>query len=789
MSEKTIVTDQAGEEDSNESIRLKHQAEGSRRDFLQKAIAAGSGLAIYSMVPALARESWIAQQPNCDPAAGGQTLQSIMEIKSAGAGSTKTLKAVIKVLDEEKVYLGSPRTGQTGPSCNTGRMRYFSGYDASLPPLGRPVWPKTHGVPGPGPTLRAGIGDTVQITLLNHVNVKNFPNTLDVAEHGQACDQATTFGQGNTYPGTVPTKANPTPSTPFFENPPNCFHGSSSTNLHFHGTHVSPSGISDNVLLNIRPSPRDRLGLPVVNEKTVGPIFDKIFANCMHGHQPLLWTDWPPEWQKWQKQLLIQYDNTATWLGKSPPPGGNGPSVLPQDEQLWFQNEQEMKPPHPQLPQYYIGAFPNCFTIPEWNGKPNSMGQAPGTHWYHAHKHGSTALNLANGMAGALIIEGDYDTTLHEYYKSKAQPLEEKVLVLQQFSAVLGLLRAQGKADFVSVNGQYQPVLEMKPNQTQMWRFINACHQAPVPLNTSPDLKWVQTAQDGVQLHQDNYNPNPFSAAIPSSIVNTISVPAKTFFIGGKWISNGSLAPGNRVDLLVRAPSSGGPFPVTYHDPVLNKDVVLFMVKLTGSAVSATDFPSNADFPKQPLFLKDIVPPVGMVKREFRFNTAKSQFGQFASPSPTPTPIGSTGGRNSPTPSPTPPLMPNAPPMHTINGKQFSGEIDEYMKLSATEEWTLANDTPTNGPAHPFHIHINPFQIVEWFDPALNLPPQGVKMGHPWVWWDNFAIPTGGWVKMLTRFVDYTGTYVFHCHILGHEDRGMMELVNVSPSGTPMKHK
>ena len=152
MSEKTIVTDQASEENSNESARVEQESETTRRNFLQLAMAAGSGLAICSMVPALARESWLTQRPNCDPAAGGQPLQSIMEIKSSGAGPTKTLKAVIKVLDEEKVYLGSPLAGQSGPSCNTGRMRYFSGYDASLPPLGRPVWPKVHGVPSPGPS-------------------------------------------------------------------------------------------------------------------------------------------------------------------------------------------------------------------------------------------------------------------------------------------------------------------------------------------------------------------------------------------------------------------------------------------------------------------------------------------------------------------------------------------------------------------------------------------------------------------------------------------------------------
>jgi FtsP/CotA-like multicopper oxidase with cupredoxin domain len=186
-----------------------------------------------------------------------------------------------------------------------------------------------------------------------------------------------------------------------------------------------------------------------------------------------------------------------------------------------------------------------------------------------------------------------------------------------------------------------------------------------------------------------------------------------------------------------------------------------------------------------PKFLQDIRPPI-WVKREIRFNTTKTQ---FAHPTPTPTPQGSTGSRN-PNPAPSP-LIPNAPPTHTINGKQFNGDIDQYMKLGATEEWNLFNDTPSTGPAHPFHIHINPFQVIAMFDPAqmpASLSTTGVALRPPWVWWDDFALPPGGWVRMWTRFVDYTGTYVFHCHIVGHEDRGMMQLVNVSPSGAPIQH-
>jgi FtsP/CotA-like multicopper oxidase with cupredoxin domain len=718
MSEKTIFTDQAGEEEHrNGSSDLRHESAFTRRDFLQRTLAVASGLAISSMLPTFGTQAWaeVAAAAAC-PA--GAALQEVMEIKSSG----KTLKAVLKILDENKTYLA--------PGCvsNSGQMRYISGYDANVSTSLRRIWPPNPRVPSPAPTLRARLGDKVQITLLNHVNVNNFPGSLDVAEHGQACDQNTTEGIGNTYPG-----------NPSFENPPNCFHGSSSTNLHFHGSHISPNGISDNVLLNVRPSPRGTDGKPVVNEQFVAPIFAEIFADCAPGHQPLLWTDWPTEWQKSQKKLLLDYDNTTPWQGQSPKPGK---PALPHHEQLWPQNEKAIA--QHELPQYYIGAYPTCFTIPEWKAdNPESpvMGQAPGTHWYHAHKHGSTALNLANGMAGALIIEGDYDDTLKPFYT------KQLVLVLQQFGAVPNLLRAAGVSqtpDLIFVNGQYTPVLQMNPNEMQFWRLINACHQAAVPLDKPKGIKWVQTAQDGVQFDPRNYDPAVTNAAF--------AVPAKS------TAPFGSLAPGNRVDLLVQAPSTTGRFNVTYGGTVL-LTVEVRQVSGVDPINAPMPFPTRQQFAQMPGFLADLKFSDVKVRRDLHF---ASQPGPTGYPFPTPS-------------------------KHTIDGKQFSGHIDQTMLLGGTEEWTLYNDNPT-GAAHPFHIHINPFQVVEIRDPKQN-GGTAVELPTPWVWWDNFAIPPGGYVKILSKFVDFTGMYVLHCHILDHEDRGMMQLVQVVTNITTMTHK
>lgn len=719
MSDEIVFTDQAGEEDRNESYDITGQPGFTRRDFLTKTMAVAGGLALFSVLPRFATNGWAGMAFPAMACPNPQPLQTITQIQSQG----NVLNTILKILDEQRTYIG--------PNCapSSGRMRYIAAVD---PNTKATIWPPNPKVVNPGPTLRAALGDRVQITLLNQVDPAKFPENFDVAEKSsQACDQNTTQGIGNTYPG-----------NPSFENPPNCYHASGSMNLHFHGTHVSPSGIADNVLLNIHPSPRDANGNPVVTEDSVKAVFAEVFAGCEQGKQIEEWKDWPQAWQDTQKQLLTNYDNTTPWNGQTPPPGG--PPALPHSEQLWPQNQMAIDTY--EMPEYYMGGFPNCFTIPQWKqGSPTPvMGQAPGTHWYHSHKHGSTALNLSNGLAGALIIEDQsptgYDGTLKNFFT------KEQVLVFQTYATVMPELRAANvkqASDLVMVNGQWTPLLQMNPNEMQMWRMVNACYNQSLSLNAPTGIKWVQTAQDGVQFHQKNYNPAVTNASFP--------VPARSV------APFGSFAPGNRIDLLVQAPSTTGQFPVKF----AGVTVLIVDVRQDPNVKPITTpmpFPTVAQFPVQPGFLADLKFSDVKVSRDLHF-------------------------ASNPTPYPTPSPFYQVPMRHTIDGKQFSGNVDQTMLLGGTELWTLYNDNSTGLP-HPFHIHINPFQVVEMKTATGN----AVKLPTPWIWWDNFAIPPGGYVKILTKFADFTGKYVLHCHFLDHEDRGMMQLVQVVNNITTMKH-
>ena len=765
------------------------------------------------------------QQPNCDPL---RPLLTIPEIQSDP--STHILKATVILSDEQRALAGIS-TSNGSPTCDFQQLRLFEGYTTGHPE----AWPKTGDIL-PGPTLRARVGDLVELTFLNHVDPKHFPNTLDQGETGKTpgsgCDVAT-FVTGAThgnksvqgYPRAT-LQSGPPWKTPPWTKPgetpipgdsyPNCLHGSSTANLHYHGTHTTPSTTGDNVLLFIRPwLLKDGKLQP--EESFVNDQFALYFKQCQQNGPAVQWKglpgkDIPVKWQEKQEELLKYYDATAPYQGV--------PGNLPEAMKLWPHNEYNLTH-NPQLwPQYSVGAFPYCFKLPIWkevvrpDNKPALMGQAPGTHWYHAHKHGSTALNVGNGMTGAFIIEGTYDDTLKSFYKEtpehKNWGLQEEVLVIQQLETALNLLSGAGFSATtppvkgpppLSVNGRLNPVVIMKPNQIQMWRIVNGAARSFVQFNQftthgegSQSVAWRQIAQDGVQFHVLNYERI------------------------GKVNAKFNMAPANRVDLLVKSPSKEADYALqvvaSVSDVPSGTPITLLTVRVCATKRTGCpdpdnklinppmDFITSQAFPVQPPFLADIYGSM-FQRKPLIFNTEPSS---------------GRGGKG-------------YLPRHTINDKLFKDNvINECMNLDTTEEWTLENTT-TNI-AHPFHMHINPFQIVEVFQPnsAGAKDPKSqcyadptnsatwtrcAKLPGPWVWWDTFTIPTGrqdtlptsvctqvsqcpaniqkyttcsggtckvtipGYFKMRSRFVDFTGQYVLHCHILAHEDRGMMELVAV----------
>ncbi len=105
-------------------------------------------------------------------------------------------------------------------------------------------------------------------------------------------------------------------------------------------------------------------------------------------------------------------------------------------------------------------------------------------------------------------------------------------------------------------------------------------------------------------------------------------------------------------------------------------------------------------------------------------------------------------------------------PVFTINGATFDPDVvNTTVKLGTTEEWILRNTSPD---AHPFHIHVEDFQVM-----SIDGAPQ------PFSYHDTVNLPPRSSVVVRIPFLDFTGKFVYHCHILAHEDFGMMSVIEV----------
>jgi hypothetical protein len=123
--------------------------------------------------------------------------------------------------------------------------------------------------------------------------------------------------------------------------------------------------------------------------------------------------------------------------------------------------------------------------------------------------------------------------------------------------------------------------------------------------------------------------------------------------------------------------------------------------------------------------------------------------------------------------------------VYAFDGGAFPNVPLIQPRLHSVEEWKFVN---YNNDEHPIHVHVNDFQVTEYYDPTTGLRTGPNRFGvdnanapAPTMQIDESVIEPGI-LTIRSRFDDYTGLFVMHCHRLNHEDNGLMMLVNVIPS-------
>ncbi|NTG51713.1 multicopper oxidase domain-containing protein [Agrobacterium rhizogenes] len=484
-----------------------------------------------------------------------------------------------------------------------------------------------------------------------------------------------------------------------------------------------------------------------------------------------------------------------------------------------------------------------------------------GTFWYHSHRHGSTALQVSSGMAGALVVRGDrpptqtangdLDTLLKE---ADGQPMQEQLLVFQQIQYACfdtdGKIKTRvvdGKVvawicdpgdtgeirnydqfgpqtwgesgRYTTINGLVQPRFSSKVGQVERWRMIHGGVRETLtvafrPRRAGAPVYRATTAEAAAEYVRQNCAGEP----IPYHLVAADGLTTAT----ARSTLSATLQPGYRFDALVVFPTAGDycvvnePLPstasVTRADqdrqllatvsvaagsPVSNIDTALTdaLVAAAERAMPDDVKPAVIADLKDGLKLTRFVPHPDVSDDEITgtqelvfFIDLNGEVAKFE-----------VGNKS---------FDPKNFDPATFKPRSYDPNyVDRALPLGGVEEWTLQSAFV----GHPFHIHVNPFQIVEILDPngvdvsaagAVDNAGGTVDPQYPGlkgVWKDTL------WVKSLitnpadfpaklasstykikirTRYERFIGEYVLHCHILDHEDQGMMQNVCIElPDG------
>ncbi len=202
------------------------------------------------------------------------------------------------------------------------------------------------------------------------------------------------------------------------------------------------------------------------------------------------------------------------------------------------------------------------------------------------------------------------------------------------------------------------------------------------------------------------------------------------------------LTPGNRADLLVNMLPGTGELVTLGYNRGSGMMGMMGNADLSGPATLATVVVKGDDIPIDGHIMGERIPDPDLRDRE---PDSRREITMT---------MGMGGGRG----------MGNAM-VFGFDDRPFDHErIDQSVTTGTVEEWTIRNPTTMD---HPFHLHVWPMQITE---------EGGVRVEEP-TWRDVVNVPAGGSTTVLIDFASHPGRSVYHCHILDHEDTGMMAVV------------
>jgi FtsP/CotA-like multicopper oxidase with cupredoxin domain len=405
--------------------------------------------------------------------------------------------------------------------------------------------------------------------------------------------------------------------------------------------------------------------------------------------------------------------------------------------------------------------------------------QTPGVYWYHPHIHGSSNIQVQGGASGALIVEGI------ERANPLVAGLPERVLIVRDQDLIhpnavpaasmvmpqmpplrdpdgdilnlgsgVGMPSKDLSINFVAVPyPDYPPALVlMRPSERQLWRLLNASAITYLDLrilfNGAPQLLG-QVSIDGVPVN-------------PSVVKRPVgNAPADQ--TGIVWQNHIELPPGGRADVIFTGPPEGvyanlvtqavDTGPAGENDPIRP---LLNIISKAGVPEPGFILPVSPApiLPKAPAWLGAVKP---VRERKLYFSERPSD--------------------------------PNNPNSRTVFMLTIEGQpptpFDPASKFpnmivsnGDVEDWIIENRTQE---LHAFHIHQLHFLLIR---------SNGVPVDEPFLrdtvnvrYWDgkssNYPSIT---LRMDFRNPRIVGTFVYHCHLLEHEDGGMMGTIQVTPS-------